>query len=108
MFRNHERKWKILFGFVDAFLTAAAFALAYELRQSLPLNLQFFLLPGLRTGLLAFCLVTWVVSGYWLNVYAKFDSVLVGRILSDSFRQAGCGALALIILLFVVKLEISR
>ena len=108
MFRNHERKWKILFGFVDAFLTAAAFALAYELRRGLPLSLQFFLLPTMRTGLLAFCLVTWVVSGYWLNVYARFDSVLIGRILRDSFRQAGCGALALIILLFVVKLEISR
>ena len=108
MFRNHERKWKILFGFVDAFLTAAAFALAYELRQSLPLSLQFFLLPEMRTALLAFCVFTWVVSGYWLNVYARFDSVVVGRILRDSFRQAGCGALALIILVFIVKLDISR
>jgi exopolysaccharide biosynthesis polyprenyl glycosylphosphotransferase len=108
MFRNHERKWKILFGFVDAFLTAAAFALAYELRQSLPLSLQFFLLPGMRTALLAFCVITWVVSGYWLNVYARFDSVLIGRILRDSFRQAGCGALALIILVFIVKIDISR
>jgi exopolysaccharide biosynthesis polyprenyl glycosylphosphotransferase len=108
MFRNHERKWKILFGFVDAFLTAAAFALAYELRQSLPLSLQFFLLPGMRAALLAFCVVTWVVSGYWLNVYARFDSVVVSRILRDSFRQAGCGALALIILVFSVKIDISR
>jgi len=108
MFRNHERKWKILFGFVDGLLTAAAFGLAYELRQRLPLNLRFFLVPEALTGLLAFCVATWVVSGYWLNIYARFDSVRVGRILGDAVRQAGCGGVALLILLYGLKLEVSR
>ena len=38
MFRSQQRKTKILFGLSDAILTAAAFEIAYTLRQSLPFS----------------------------------------------------------------------
>lgn len=108
MFHNHERKWKILFGFVDGFLTAAAFTAAYELREHLPLDHRFFLTPPMLGLLLAFSVATWMVSGYWLNIYARFDSVRLGRIFIDAFRQTSCGVVALLVLLYGGKLDISR
>jgi exopolysaccharide biosynthesis polyprenyl glycosylphosphotransferase len=108
MFRSQRRKLKILFGFADALLTAAAFGLAYRVREFLPFDHRFFLTPDVIAPLLAFCIVVWVSAGYWLDVYGKLESVRVPAILRDSFRQAGWGGLALIVLLFGVKLDISR
>ena len=99
MFHNHERKWKILFGFVDGLLTAAAFLSAYEFREHLPLEHQFFLVPGMLASLLAFSVATWMVSRFWLNIYARFDLVRVGRIFLDASRQTGCGVIALLVVL---------
>ncbi len=108
MFRSQRRKLKILFGFADSLLTAAAFGLAYRVREYLPLEHQFFLTPDVIAPLLAFCIVIWFSAGYWLDVYGKLESVRVRAILRDSFRQAGWGGLALIVLVFGVKLDISR
>jgi exopolysaccharide biosynthesis polyprenyl glycosylphosphotransferase len=108
MFRSQRRKLKILFGFADALLTALAFGLAYRVREFLPFDHRFFLTPEQLTPLLAFCVVTWVAIGYWLDVYGKLESVRIGAILRDSFRQAGWGGLALVVLVFGVKLDISR
>jgi exopolysaccharide biosynthesis polyprenyl glycosylphosphotransferase len=108
MFRSQTRKLKILFGFVDAVLTAAAFTLAYNVREYLPLKRVFFLTPDVRTLLLGFCLLTWVVFGYWLDVYGKLESVRIRVILGDSFRQVGSSALALVVLVYATKLDISR
>jgi len=108
MFRSRTRKLKILFGFADAFLTAAAFTLAYNVREYAPLKHQFFLTPDVRTLLLGFCLLTWVGFGYWLDVYGKLESVRIRMILAGSFRQVGCSALALVVLVFAAKLDISR
>ncbi len=104
MFHNHDRKWKILFGFVDGFLTAAAFSAAYELREHLPFNLLS--CYHAVTALLSFCVVTWMASGYWLNVYARFDSVRIGRT-TDAFRQTGCGVIALLVLASTAASSIS-
>lgn len=108
MFRSRRRKLKILFGFADALLTAVAFGLAYRVREFLPFDNQFYLTPNVGPPLLAFCVLTWVSVGYWLDVYGKLESVRVRAILRDSFRQAGWGGLALMVLLFVTKLDISR
>ena len=108
MFRSQTRKLKILFGFVDALLTAAAFTLAYSVREYAPLKNQFFLTPDVRTLLLGYCLLTWVGFGYWFNVYGKLEFVRLRVIFSDSIRQVGASALALIVLVFVRKMDISR
>ncbi len=108
MFRSQTRKLKILFGFADAVLTAAAFTVAYNVREYAPLSRQFCLTPDVRTLLLGFCLLTWVGFGYWLNVYGKLESVRIRVILADSFRQVGFSALALVVLVFLTNLDISR
>ena len=108
MFRSQTRKLKILFGFADAVLTAAAFTVAYKVREYAPFRLQFFLTPDVHTLLLGFCLLTWVGFGYWLDVYGKLESVRIRVIVADSFRQVGFSALALVVLVFVAKLDISR
>jgi len=108
MFRSQKRKLKIVFGLADAILTAAAFTLAYSVRQYAPLKLRFFLTPDVYTLLLGFCLLAWVSSGYWLDVYGKLESVRAGVIIGDSFRQVASSALALLVLVFATKLDISR
>lgn len=108
MFRSQTRKLKILFGIADALLTAAAFTLAYNVREYAPLKNQFFLTPDVRTLLLGFCVLTWVGFGYWLNVYGKLEAVRLRVILGDSFRQVGGSALALVVMVQATKLDISR
>ncbi len=108
MFQSRRRKLKILFGFADAILTAAAFLLAYRVREFLPFDHRFFLTRGVMTPLLGFCVATWVVFGYWLDVYGKLESVRIRVILGDSFRQVGWSGLTLVVLVFATKLDISR
>jgi len=108
MFQSRRRKLKILFGFADAILTAAVFLLAYRVREYLPFDNRFFLTRGVMTLLLGFCVATWVVVGYWLDVYGKLESVRIRVIVGDSFRQVGWSGLALVVLVFGAKLNISR
>ncbi|MDP9053645.1 MAG: sugar transferase [Acidobacteriota bacterium] len=108
MFRSQTRKLKILFGCVDALRTAIAFTLAYDVREYLPLTRQFFLTPDVHTLILGFCLVTWVGFGYRFNVYGKLEFVRIRVILGDSIRQVGASALALVVLVYAAKLDISR
>ena len=108
MFRSHQRKSKILFGLTDILLTTAAFELAYQVRQWLPLKLQFFLWQDEKARLLVFCVVSWALLGYWLNVHARLDSARIGAILRDSLRQAGYGTLALAVFITAFKVALSR
>jgi exopolysaccharide biosynthesis polyprenyl glycosylphosphotransferase len=108
VFRSQTRKLKILFGFADAVLTAVAFTFAYDVREYLPLTHQFFLTPDVHTLLLGFCLLTWVGFGFRFNVYGKLEFVRFRVILADSIRQVGSGALALVVLIYVAKLDTSR
>jgi exopolysaccharide biosynthesis polyprenyl glycosylphosphotransferase len=111
MFQSQQRKTKILFGLSDVILTAAAFELAYRMRQWLHLKNEFFLLPDVRTLLLCACALIWVATGYWLNVYGKIDAGRVAVLLRDSLRQVGYSAVALaVFIVFGLRLEfgISR
>lgn len=108
MFRSQTRKLKVVFGLADALLTALAFTLAYNVREYLPLKNRFFLVPDERTLLLGFCLLTWVAFGYRMNVYGKLESVRLRVIFFDSVRQVGASALALVVLVYAAKLNISR
>jgi exopolysaccharide biosynthesis polyprenyl glycosylphosphotransferase len=109
MFRSQQRKRKILFGLSDVVLTAAAFELAYGVRRLLPLSNEFYLLPEVKNLLLCFSVLTWVASGYWLNVYIRLDAPRIRAILRDSARQVGYSALALVVfIVFALQIKISR
>jgi hypothetical protein len=97
MFRSQERKRKILFGLSDVRLTAAAFELAYALRQWLPLSNKFFFTPEVKTLLLSFSIFAWVAAGYWLHVYTRLDAPRIRAILRDSARQVAYGSLGLFV-----------
>jgi exopolysaccharide biosynthesis polyprenyl glycosylphosphotransferase len=101
MFRSQQRKSKILFGLSDAALTAAAFEIAYWLRQMLPRSHYqfFFLQPDTKTLLLGFSVITWVTVGYWLNVSGQLDSARIRTILRECFRQVAYSAMALMVFL---------
>lgn len=108
MFQSRRRKLKILFGFADAFLTVCAFLLAYRVREYLPFYFEFYLLPNVFIPLLSFCVVVWVAVGYWLDVYGKLESVRIRVILDDSTRQVGLCGLAMIVVVFEARLDLSR
>ncbi len=99
MFRSHQRKTKILFGLSDAVLTFFAFEIAYWVRESLPLQRNFFLRPDTKALLLVYSVLTWVVAGYWLNVSGRIDSARISTILRETLRQVGYSALGLTIFL---------
>lgn len=108
MFGSAQRKLKILFGLSDLLLTALAFTVAYSIRRWLQLDHEFFLTPEQSIIVLGFSSLTSVITGYWLNVYGKVDAEHVRVILTDSFRQTGYCAIALVLLVYALRLETSR
>jgi exopolysaccharide biosynthesis polyprenyl glycosylphosphotransferase len=107
MFRSQQLKTKILFGLLDAVLTATAFETAYRLRQILPFDHAFFLAPDNKTLLLTFSVIIWVAVGYWLNVSGQLDSARIRAILRECFRQVSYSAMAFVVFLtFGLRLEI--
>jgi exopolysaccharide biosynthesis polyprenyl glycosylphosphotransferase len=108
MFGSKQRKAKLLFGLSDILLAALAFEIAYAFRRHLRLDHIFFLLPERQTLIFGFSASAFVVAGYWLNIYGKVDSARIRTILIDSFHQTGYGALALVVLVYVLRLDTSR
>ncbi len=114
MFRSQGRKLKILFAFADALFAALAFILAYNIRESahLPDVLHshpvFFLTPGVYSLILAFCVLAWAGTGYWLDVYGKLGSARIPVILADAVRQVGLCGLGLVVLVYSARTDTSR
>jgi exopolysaccharide biosynthesis polyprenyl glycosylphosphotransferase len=108
MFGSAQRKLKILFGLSDVLLTVAAFVLAYAFRRDLRLDHNFFFTADQIVLVLGFSCLTCVLIGYWLNIYGKVDAGKPRTIFSDSFRQCGYQGIALILLEFSLRLDISR
>jgi len=108
MFGSEQRKARILFALSDVFLTALAFAIAYQIRLWLRLDLEFAIPVHVKALLLGFSCLAWLSVGFWRNVYGKLDSARIRVILGDSFRQAAYSGLALIVLVFALKLQTSR
>ena len=90
-------------------VTALAFEAAYQTRRLLPfLALDFYLQRPIKALLLGASVVAWVVLGYWLDVYDKLDSAHARIILRDTFRQCALGFLAILLLEYSLRLELSR
>jgi exopolysaccharide biosynthesis polyprenyl glycosylphosphotransferase len=109
MFSNQHRKAKLLFGLSDILLIALAFEAAYRSRLSL-LNLRhlFYFTTEKKTLVLGLCLLTWLLAGYWLDVYENLGTGQRRVILRDLFRQCGYASIALIFSEYLLRLDLSR
>jgi exopolysaccharide biosynthesis polyprenyl glycosylphosphotransferase len=108
MFSRSHRKVKLLFALADVLLTALAFEAAYQLRVWLPFEQIFYLTVPVKALLLGTACLVWPLAGYWLNVYERLDSALPRRILRDSFRQSILGGIAIVMVEFALRLDLSR
>ena len=108
MYSRHHRKVRVLFALSDILLTALAFEAAYQTRLRLSLEHTFFLSVPIKALLLGYVVVLWVGLGYWFNLYDKLDSAHPRVILRDTFRQCAIGAVAVILLEFTLRLDLSR
>ena len=108
MFSRHHRKARLLFGLSDIILTALAFEAAYQTRLWLPIERNFFLTVPLKALLLGSAVVTWLLLGYWLELYDRLDSAHPAVVIRDTFRQCALGSMVLILMEFLLRLDLSR
>ena len=98
MFSRHHRKAQLLFGLSDVLLTALAFEAAYQTRLLLPIGRLFYLTVPIKALLLGSAIVTWLLIGYWLELYDRLDSAHPSVVLRDTFRQCILGSIVVILL----------
>ena len=108
MFSNQHRKAKLLFGLSDILLATLAFQAAYETRLALSLGNTFYFSSERKALVLGLCILTMVLTGYWLQVYGRLGTSERKVALSDSLRQSGYAAIGLIFLEFALRLDLSR
>ncbi|MBI1898411.1 MAG: sugar transferase [Acidobacteria bacterium] len=108
VYSRHHRKARLLFALSDVILTALAFEAAYQTRAWLPFDNTFFLIVPIKALLLGWTVLTWVLLGYWLEVYDRLDSAHPRVILRDTFRQCMLGFIVVVLLEFLLRLDLSR
>lgn len=113
MFRGHHRKVRLLFGLSDLVLIASAFLLAYQARIALsvytvPFEHNFFLLAPVAALLVGWSMAAWITLGIWWQIYDRIDAAHPRVILANAFRQSLAGAVSIVVLDFVLKLDLSR
>jgi exopolysaccharide biosynthesis polyprenyl glycosylphosphotransferase len=108
VFSRHHRKARLLFALSDILLTALAFEAAYQIRLLLPVERTFFLTVPVKALLLGASIVTWVLIGYWLELYDRLDSAHPRVLLRDTFRQCTLGIIIIVLFQFLLKLDLSR
>ncbi|MGA3235002.1 MAG: sugar transferase [Bryobacteraceae bacterium] len=97
-----------MFGISDILLVSLAFVIAYRTRSILHLEHIFFLTPEQMALVLGSALLAWVAIAWWLEIYEKLDSGHPRVILRDASKQCVYGALCLVVMEYVVRLELSR
>ena len=108
MFVRQRRKHRLLFGIADVAIVFAAFQLAYLTRQSLPLERLFFLTLPVKALLMGAAALLWPAAGLWLRVYDRLDAARLRVIVLDSFRQSAFAGVALILIEYALRLDLSR
>jgi exopolysaccharide biosynthesis polyprenyl glycosylphosphotransferase len=108
VYSRHHRKVKLLFAVADILLAALAFEAAYQSRVWLPLQRLFFLTIPTKALLLGCTAALWPVLGYWLGVYDRLDSAHPRVVLRDSFKQSLLGAIGIVLVDYLFKLDLSR
>jgi exopolysaccharide biosynthesis polyprenyl glycosylphosphotransferase len=105
---SRPRKARVLFGISDILLVSLAFALAYRTRSILHLEHVFFLTPEQMALVLGSAQLAWVSIAWWLEIYEKLDSGHPRVILRDAAKQCVYGALCVVVMEYVLRLELSR
>jgi exopolysaccharide biosynthesis polyprenyl glycosylphosphotransferase len=105
---SRPRKARVLFGISDILLVSLAFALAYQTRSILPLEHTFFLTREHQALVLGSALLAWVAIAWWLEIYEKLESGHPRIIVRDAARQCAYGALCLVVMEYVSRLDLSR
>lgn len=108
MFSGQFRKVRVLFALTDLALVAAAFFLAYQTRLRLALEHDFFILPPNQALLLVWSGIVWVTLGFWWQVYNRIHSAHPRIIIYDAFRQCAMATVAVILLEYTLRLDLSR
>ncbi|MBY0505694.1 MAG: exopolysaccharide biosynthesis polyprenyl glycosylphosphotransferase [Bryobacteraceae bacterium] len=113
MFQRHHRKARALFALSDIVLVALAFQSAYQTRLLLPRFFsQFtndFEIPSLAIALLlGSAAVAWVAIAYWNEIYDRLDAAHPRVVLRDTFKQCALGGVALVVVEFLLRFDISR
>ncbi len=108
MFAHQRKKIQLLYAIADAFLTIAAFEVAYYTRIQLGLNRVFYLERNIHFLLLAFCAVVWIASGLLQRTYEYLDSANGLRVIGRAFKQVTVGALLIVLFEYLLRLDLSR
>lgn len=112
MFSRHHRQVRVLFALADIVLVALAFEAAYQTR----LRLEFFgsfehhfeIAVPTHALLLGYSALMWVAIGLWFDIYEKIDSATAAFIIRETTRQSAVGFIAIILLEFFLRLDLSR
>src|SRR5580658_5159799 len=105
---SRPRKARVLFGISDILLVSLAFALAYRTRSILHLEHAFFLTREHQALVLGSALLAWVAIAWWLEIYEKLESGHPRIIVRDAAQQCAYGALCLVVMEYVSRLDLSR
>jgi exopolysaccharide biosynthesis polyprenyl glycosylphosphotransferase len=105
---RHRQKARVVFGLADVALAITAFELAYRTRLYLPLEREFFIVAPVKTLLVGFSILSWVVLGLWRGVYERIDSREPRIVLRDAFVQTLYAGIAVVLFEYVARLDLSR
>ncbi len=108
MFSRHHRKLRFLLGLSDVALTALAFELAYQTRVWMGLDFVFYIDSPVKQLLLAGSALVYLFAGRWLGVHDRLDSARPATILQETFRQCLAGAVTVVLIEYMLRLDLSR
>lgn len=108
MFSHSHRKQRILLAVWDVLATVLAFLTAYAVRSRLPLDRDFYFTKPVLFLLLGLTGVLWVGIGVWLGAYERMETGRLRDALRLTLRQCGFGGVALVLVDYVFRLDISR
>ncbi len=108
MFSRHHRKARVLFALSDLVLGALAFQAAYFTRSQLGLPNYFEIDGARKVLLLAFSLVSIVVTAVWFRAYDRLETAPMSTILKETTRQSIVTMVAVVVFEYVWRFDLSR
>jgi exopolysaccharide biosynthesis polyprenyl glycosylphosphotransferase len=105
---SKPRKARVLFGISDILLLFAAFALAYHARSVLRLEHEFYLTAERQALILGAASLAWISVAWWLEIYDRLVAGHPAIVLRDVTKQCVYGALCLVVMEYVLRLDLSR
>lgn len=108
MYSRHQRKFQVIYALSDVLLVVLAFWLAFVFRAQLPLEREFDIVPPVRILLVLFAAASTLLMSNALQIYQHVESLSAWRIVTRTFRHVALTVMALILLEFGLRLDLSR